>query len=205
MMPQARSAVQRDALAGPEPLAASAIGVAQSEGSLIAGTPLSVPPTGKPASNTTAKPVVATPGDASTVGASVLPTPADKPAANTAMAAAAPTPEGPSTRATPPSKPGLSHAAVLTLLARGDMLFGTGDVASARLFYERVADTGEAQAAVRLAETFDPVFLDYAHLRDVRGDFSLALLWYRRARDLGAKGIERELKRLERYGEGGDR
>ena len=83
------------------------------------------------------------------------------------------------------------------LLARGDNLLSVGDVASARLFYERAADAGEALAAVRLAETFDPVFLYRAHLRSVRGDLDMALSWYRRARDLGAPGAEVLLKALE--------
>ena len=83
------------------------------------------------------------------------------------------------------------------LLARGDGLLGTGDVASARLFYERAADAGEGQAAVRLGKTFDPVFLVYAHLRGVRSDVSMASSWYRRARDLGASEAAVLLQRLE--------
>ena len=56
-----------------------------------------------------------------------------------------------------PTVPTLSAAEIAGLLARGDWLFATGDVASARLLYERAADAGEARAAVRLGETFDPV------------------------------------------------
>jgi hypothetical protein len=56
-----------------------------------------------------------------------------------------------------------------TLLSRGDWLFATGDVASARLLYRRAADAGEARAAVRLRGTFDPAFLDHTPLRGVRG------------------------------------
>ena len=80
---------------------------------------------------------------------------------------------------------------------RGDPSFGTGDVASARLFYERAADAGEGQAAVRPGKTFDPVFLVYAHLRGVRSDVTMASSWYRRARDLSASEAEALLKRLE--------
>src|SRR6202035_3345627 len=57
-----------------------------------------------------------------------------------------------------PTVPTLSAAEIAGLLARGDWLFATGDVASARLLYERAADAGEGRAAVRLGETFDPVF-----------------------------------------------
>ena len=87
-------------------------------------------------------------------------------------------------RARPPATPRLSAAA---LVARGDGLFGVGDVASARLFYERAVDAGDGQAALRLGETFDPTFLEQAHLRHVQANFDTALSWYRRARDLGVR------------------
>ena len=72
------------------------------------------------------------------------------------------------------------------LVARGDTLFGTGDITSARLFYERAADAGSGQAALRLGESYDPSFLEQAHLRAVRGDPAVAIKWYKRARELGA-------------------
>jgi hypothetical protein len=99
--------------------------------------------------------------------------------------------------ARPPSEPGFSGEEIAALVARGDASLATGDVASARLFYERAADSGEAQAAVRLGETFDPLFLDRPRLRGVSGDLGMALFWYRRARDLGATEVERRLKTLE--------
>ena len=71
------------------------------------------------------------------------------------------------------------------LLERGDRLFGVGDIASARLFYERAADAGDAQAALRLGGTYDPAFLQRAQLR-LPGDPKLAVFWYRRAQELGA-------------------
>jgi TPR repeat protein len=83
------------------------------------------------------------------------------------------------------------------LLARGDRLLSIGDVTSARLFYERAADGGAGLAAVRLGETYDPVFLDRVHLRGVRADRGTALFWYRRARDLGAIDAEVLLRALE--------
>jgi len=103
---------------------------------------------------------------------------------------AAPPPKAISATGSPPAqKPstesGFSAAATAALLRRGDELFGTGDVASARLFYERAANAGEARAAMRLGQTFDPIFLDRARLRGVRGDPETALFWYRRAHDLG--------------------
>jgi hypothetical protein len=91
----------------------------------------------------------------------------------------------------------LSAADTAALLARGDVLFSKGDVIAARAFYERAAYAGEGRAALRLGETFDPVFLDQARLRAARGDLSTALSWYRRARDLGVAEAEILLKSRE--------
>jgi hypothetical protein len=90
-----------------------------------------------------------------------------------------------------------SAAELAALLARGDVLFSKGDLLTARLFYERAADGGDGHAALKLGETFDPVFLDRAHLRGARGDWSMALSWYRRARDLGVPEAEIMLKSPE--------
>ena len=77
------------------------------------------------------------------------------------------------------------------LLARGDSFVLIGDVASARVFYERVASAGDGRAAVRMGMTFDPVFLRRAGLRSTRGDPAQARAWYRRALGLGAAEAER--------------
>jgi hypothetical protein len=82
------------------------------------------------------------------------------------------------------------------LLERGDRLFGTGDVATARLFYERAADAGNSQAALRLGETYDPAFLQRAQLR-LAGDRGLAMFWYGRARELGADEADILLKGMQ--------
>jgi hypothetical protein len=91
----------------------------------------------------------------------------------------------------------LSAEEMAALLARGDKLLSVGDVASARLFYERAAGAGGGLAATRLGETFDPLFLDRIHLSGVRGDPTAASFWYHRAHDLGATDAEMLLKALE--------
>jgi hypothetical protein len=96
-----------------------------------------------------------------------------------------------------PTVPTFSGAEIAGLLARGDWLLATGDITAARLLYERAADAGEARAAVRLGETFDPVYLDGSHLRGLQGDRDMAVFWYRHARDLGATGVASRLKKLE--------
>jgi hypothetical protein len=103
----------------------------------------------------------------------------------------------PSAPARPGASPRLSTEENAELLARGDALLRTGDVASARLFYERAANAGEARAALRVGATFDPAFLGPDALRGVRSDPAEASYWYRRARDLGEPEAEPRLKSLE--------
>jgi hypothetical protein len=90
----------------------------------------------------------------------------------------------------------LSPDEVAALLARGDALITKGDIASARLFYERAAEAADGQAALRLAEAYDPAFLARAHLGGVRGDPLVAARWYRRARELGVSEAEILLQAL---------
>jgi hypothetical protein len=77
------------------------------------------------------------------------------------------------------------------LLARGDSFVLIGDVASARVFYERAASAGDERAAVRMGVTFDPAFLRRAGLRNTFGDPAQARSWYRRASGFGAVQAER--------------
>jgi hypothetical protein len=94
--------------------------------------------------------------------------PSDKSKPNVAATSAPPKSTATSAAQQPSPGSGLSPVKIETLLSRGDWLFANGDVASARLLYQRAADAGEARAAVRLRETFDPVFLDHTILRGVR-------------------------------------
>ena len=107
----------------------------------------------------------------------------DRPASVTAPAAA-PVPMVP-TEPSPPAQPRSDSLETASLLERGDRLFGMGDVTSARLFYERAAEAGDGQAALRLGETYDPTFLERAKLRAIKGDLKAAASWYRRAKELG--------------------
>jgi hypothetical protein len=119
------------------------------------------------------------------------------PSAEPGLATPATAPDAKTAAPPPTAGSRLSAEDTEALLARGDTLLSVGDVASARLFYERAVDAGGGLAAIRLGETFDPLFLDRVHLHGVRGDPGAALFWYRRARDLGASDAEVLLKALE--------
>jgi hypothetical protein len=98
----------------------------------------------------------------------------------------------------PAARP-VSPAEIAALVARGDSFLGAGDIASARLFYERAADAADGPAALRLGATFDPGFLGRASIRGIPGDPEQAAYWYRRARDLGEAAAADRLKSLEEY------
>jgi hypothetical protein len=101
------------------------------------------------------------------------------------------------TKAQIPAALRLPDRQLAELLARGDVFLRTGDIASARLFYERAADAGDGQAALRMGATFDPTFLASAGLRNLRGDPAKARLWYHRALGLGASEAQPHLNNLE--------
>lgn len=83
-----------------------------------------------------------------------------------------------------PAESMLSPEDVTALLARGESFFASGDIASARLFFERAANEGNPQAAFRMGQTFDSTYLSKAGVRGVPADASRSAFWYQRAQDL---------------------
>lgn len=82
------------------------------------------------------------------------------------------------------------------LMARGAQMLATGDIAAARLFYERAAAGGSAVAAREAGKTYDPLALAEAHARGIRGDPVAAARWYRKASEGGDKQADLLMKRL---------
>jgi hypothetical protein len=97
-----------------------------------------------------------------------------------------PAPNAPAAIGLAPPVSGFSGTAMAELLAHGDSLLRNGDIASARLFYERAAGAGDGRAALRLGATFDPEFLGRLGLDKLQANPAEARSWYSRARDLGA-------------------
>lgn len=73
------------------------------------------------------------------------------------------------------------------LLARGDFALMLGDIVAARRFFIGVAETGNAQAARRLAQTYDPVWLVRNDVTpwESFADAEKAYRWYRQAAEAG--------------------
>jgi hypothetical protein len=70
---------------------------------------------------------------------------------------------------------------VVNLLRRADTMLKQGDVLSARLFYERAAESGSGQGATGAGKTYDPSFLASIDATGMKGDAARAMTWYRRA------------------------
>ena len=72
------------------------------------------------------------------------------------------------------------------LMKHGRDALASGDIAAARLSFRRLADAGNAEAALRLAATYDPRYLAGLNVIGVTGDEAQARAWYQRAMDLGS-------------------
>lgn len=83
-----------------------------------------------------------------------------------------------------------------TLLKRARGLIATGDIASARLLLERAAEAHEAQAALILAQTYDPDVLGTADARRIIPDPATARLWYRKAAEFGSRDAQARLNQM---------
>jgi hypothetical protein len=95
------------------------------------------------------------------------------------------------------SSPHLSAAEIAALLAHGSAALRKGDIAAARLFYQRAFDAGEGRGALGMGATYDPAFLRGSRLRNLYGDPAAARVWYLHALMLGAAGAERRLVHLQ--------
>ena len=96
--------------------------------------------------------------------------------------------ERPPVAATVPEQPPAAKPAgalppelVAALMKRGDQAFGFGDVAAARLLYQRAAESGDGPAATALGRTYDPMFAAPGG----KPDPARASEWYQKAIMLG--------------------
>ena len=110
-----------------------------------------------------------------------------------------PVPAGRPDRNSPPRPPELAadeKARAEKLVAQGERYLAQGNIAIARQFFQRAADVGLAQGAIRLAATYDPTELERMQAQGVVPDRAEARKWYERAKELGAPEAEGRLARL---------
>jgi len=84
------------------------------------------------------------------------------------------------------------------MMAKAEASFDDGDVAGARLWLEAALDKGDAEAAFRLAETYDPAALTRWRIVGMASDPARAKALYERAMN---GGVEAARQRVARLGE----
>jgi hypothetical protein len=85
---------------------------------------------------------------------------------------------------------------IAALLKRGQDYLQNGDIVSARLMLRRAAGAGDAQAALLLGASYDPIVLRDLGVLGFAPDPGQARTWYQRAADAGLPEAARRLERL---------
>jgi type II secretory pathway predicted ATPase ExeA len=86
----------------------------------------------------------------------------------------------------------LAPALIAALIKRGDQSIELGDIAAARLLFQRAADAGNAGAATSLGKTYDPNFMPPGG----KANPAKAAEWYQKAMASGDPRAGELLKRL---------
>lgn len=72
------------------------------------------------------------------------------------------------------------------LVQQGGQFISVGDVAAARVLFERAAEAGDGNAALALGATYDPAVLAKLGVRGITPDAEKAHRWYEKAREFGS-------------------
>lgn len=92
----------------------------------------------------------------------------------------------------------LSADEIAMLLKRGKADLADGDISAARLLLRRAADAGNAEAALMLGSTFDPLVIAQLGAFGVQADPAKAREWYQKAAALGSNQASEQLAKLTR-------
>jgi hypothetical protein len=134
------------------------------------------------------------PRETLTTGAAALAAvPAPAPHATPALR---PTPVEAEIAPPPAAAPRIANEDLATFLARGRTSLANGDVAAARLAFRRAAEGGDAQAALALGGSFDPLVLRSLGAVGVAADPDQARNWYQKAAELGSRDAPQRLNQL---------
>jgi hypothetical protein len=119
------------------------------------------------------------------------PAPAAAPLAAIAPVAVVPPAAAPSQPARP-----VDPEEVANLMQRSKTFLASGDLMSARLLLERAAELQDADAALLLAQTYDPDVLGTSDVRNTIPEPAKARAWYQKAAQLGSADAQRRLAQL---------
>jgi len=99
-----------------------------------------------------------------------------------------------------PRHPKLDREQIAVLVQRGKQLIANGDLAAARVVLRRAADSNDAEAALALGSTYDPVILRELNTYGFAPDLAIARDWYERAKEFGSEEAQGRILILTRRG-----
>jgi hypothetical protein len=82
------------------------------------------------------------------------------------------------------------------LMERAFSLFGKGDVSAARAIFQYLAARGNAEAAIAMGGTYDPLVLSQLYIKGMTPEPEQAQAWYEKAEVLGSTEARRRLNAL---------
>jgi hypothetical protein len=86
---------------------------------------------------------------------------------------------------------------ITLLMKQGEQFIAAGDVATARIVFHRAAEAGDADAALALGATYDPIVLANLGVAGLGANVEKARIWYQKAENLGSTEATRRLAILE--------
>ena len=101
----------------------------------------------------------------------------------------------PGAQVPPPSNPTrvLDPEEIKLLMKQAEQFIGSGDVVTARIVLQRAAEAGDADAAVALGATYDPIVLANLGVAGLGANVEKARIWYQKAESLGSTEATRRL------------
>jgi TPR repeat protein len=102
------------------------------------------------------------------------------------------------TREPPSSSPvrALDPEEIKLLVKQGEQFAEAGDLAGARILFQRAAEAGDATGATALGATYDPTVLAKLGAVGIGADLERARFWYQKAVSLGSTDAKRRLDLL---------
>jgi TPR repeat protein len=95
-----------------------------------------------------------------------------------------------------PLEPARSDRESAILIKQGRLFLANRDPAGARVVLERAAQHKDAEAALMLAATYDPVVLRELKIYGVAANIAKARTWYEKAKEFGSTEAPRRLEIL---------
>jgi hypothetical protein len=114
-----------------------------------------------------------------------------------AVESPAPVPQAPPAVAPPPVR-SLDRDEIAMLYKRGEQLIQQGDIAAARLMFQRAAEVGDARSALALGASYDPDVLRKLGVLGVAANAAVAREWYAKASSFGSSEAALRIETMAR-------